>query len=87
VKIEGIEANGVSTPIMLGDNREIRSGFSVEKREADSVQVVWYIIEDLKWYPWEKFYGMMAEKMKGPLMQQSLDDLKAYLEAKQKRQP
>jgi hypothetical protein len=34
--------------------------------------VVWYIIENLKWYPWEKFYGMMASDMKGPLMQESL---------------
>jgi len=82
VKIQGIEPNGVSTPISLGDDRIIRSGFSVEKREKDSVQVVWFIIEDLNWYPWEKFYGIMAEKMKGPLMQKSLDDLKIYIEAK-----
>jgi hypothetical protein len=44
--------------------------------------VVWYIIEDLKWYPWEIFYGMMAADMKGPLMQKSLDDLKQYLNRK-----
>jgi hypothetical protein len=79
VKLESVQSNGVSTPISLNRGSYIKSGFSVEKRTADSVQVVWFIIEDLKWYPWEKFYGMMAADMKGPLMQQSLDDLKEYL--------
>jgi hypothetical protein len=79
IKLESVEANGVSTPVSLNQGKYINSGFSVEKRAADSVQVVWYIIEELKWYPWEKFYGMMAADMKGPLMQQSLDQLKVYL--------
>lgn len=70
---------GLVTSMTLGTNRAMESGFSVEKRQADSVQVVWFIIEKLKWYPWEKFYGMMAEDMKGPLMQESLDKLKARL--------
>jgi hypothetical protein len=73
---------GLVTTMKLGDNRPMESGFSVEKRQADSVQVVWFIIEKLKWYPWEKFYGMMAADMKGPLMQESLDKLKAKLEDK-----
>ncbi len=71
---------GLLTTMYMGDSKPLESGFSVEKRQADSVQVVWYIIEKLKWYPWEKFYGMMAGDMKGPLMQQSLDKLKARLE-------
>jgi hypothetical protein len=70
----------VSTSISLNRSKYFNSGFSIEKRSSDSVQVVWYIIEDLKWYPWEKFYGMMAADMKGPLMQESLDRLKSYLD-------
>jgi hypothetical protein len=79
IRLESVQPNGVSAPISFNKGKFINSGFSVEKREADSVQVVWYVIEDLKWYPWEKFYGMMAADMKGPLMQKSLDDLKVYL--------
>ena len=71
---------GLVTTMTLGDSRAMESGFSIEKRQADSVQVVWFIIEKLKWYPWEKFYGMVANDMKGPLMQQSLNKLKARLE-------
>jgi hypothetical protein len=80
IKVTGVEANGVSTLISLNQGNAFNSGFSIEKRSSDSVQVVWYIIEDLKWYPWEKFYGMMAADMKGPLMQESLDRLKTYLD-------
>jgi hypothetical protein len=71
---------GIVTTLYMGKDQSLESGFSVEKRQADSVQVIWFIIEKLKWYPWEKFYGMMAADMKGPLMQQSLDKLKTRLE-------
>lgn len=81
VKLESVQPNGISSPIALNNGEFIRSGFSIEKRDADSVQVVWFIIEDLKWYPWEKFYGMMAADMKGPLMQESLNRLKVLLAA------
>lgn len=82
IRMESVEVNGLSTPISLGGEAIMRSGFSVEKRTADSVQVVWFVIEDLNWYPWEKFYGMMAADMKGPLMQQSLDQFKNYLQTR-----
>lgn len=82
VRLESIADNGLSTPISLGDQAVMRAGFSVEQRKPDSVQVVWFVIEDLRWYPWEKFYGMMAADRKGPLMQQSLDDLKNLLQTR-----
>lgn len=83
IKLESVSHNGVSTPISIGGSDYIKSGFSVEKRTVDSVQIVWFLIEDLKWYPWEKFYGMMAADMKGPLMQESLDKFKNYMQAKE----
>jgi hypothetical protein len=76
VEIVGQEEKGIVTRMTLGNNRPIESGFSIERRRTDSTQVVWYIMEDLRWYPWEKFYGMMAEKMKAPLMEASLERLK-----------
>lgn len=81
IKLESISENGISTPISIEANTFMKSGFSIEKRAADSVQIVWFIIEDLKWYPWEKFYGMMAADMKGPLMQKSLENFKRQLDS------
>lgn len=80
IEVAGQGDKGILTYITLGKGRPFESGFSIEKRHADSTQIVWYIMEELRWYPWEKFYGMMAEDMKAPLMQESLERLKAKLE-------
>ncbi len=80
IKVTGSNEKGLVTDLQFGDQRPMVSGFSIEKRQQDSVQVVWYIIETLRWYPWEKFYGMMAGDMKGPLMEKSLATLKRRLE-------
>ena len=80
IAVTGSNDKGLVTDIHIGDQRPLVSGFSIEKRPKDSVQVVWYIIETLKWYPWEKFYGMMAGDMKGPLMEKSLANLKRRME-------
>ncbi len=82
ITVKGSTAMGLSTEISLNSGRPFTSGFSIEKRDPamDSVQVVWFIVEELRWYPWEKFYGMMAADVKGPLMQESLERLKMKLE-------
>lgn len=72
---------GMVTRLTLGDGRPMESGFSVQSSGMDSVQIVWFVIEELKWYPWDKFYGIMAGDMKGPLLQGSLDLLKERLHA------
>ena len=79
IVITGINEKGLASEMMIEGQRPLLSGFSVEKRQADSVQIVWYIVEDLRWYPWEKFYGIMAADMKGPQMQESLNQLKMRL--------
>jgi hypothetical protein len=67
--------DGIAMDIKLVGEKPIHSGFSIAQRK-DSVQVVWFIVEKLAWYPWEKIYGMMASDIKGPALQQSLDNLK-----------
>lgn len=82
--VDTVNEKGVATSLRLNQGRSMLSGFSVEQRDlaVDSVQVVWYIIEELKWYPWEKFYGMMAADMKGPLMDSSLQLLKSEIQGR-----
>jgi hypothetical protein len=82
ITVKGNTDLGLSTEISLNNGSPFTSGLSIEIRDStmDSVQVVWYIVEELRWYPWEKFYGMMAADVKGPLMQESLDRLKMKLE-------
>lgn len=79
VTITGINDKGVTADFVIGSSRLINGGFSVEKRNPaeDSIQIVWFLVEELKWYPWEKFYGMMAADLKTPLMMQSLEKFKS----------
>ncbi|NJO25472.1 MAG: hypothetical protein HC867_06485 [Bacteroidia bacterium] len=46
---------GIITEIKINNQIPFTSGFSVEQKYADSVQVVWFVIEKLRWYPWEKY--------------------------------
>jgi hypothetical protein len=46
----------------------------------NTVTVQWYMDIKLRWYPWEKFSGLLLEKRYGPVMQQGLERLKAVIE-------
>lgn len=79
IVITSIQPDGISLDITNPGDLPIQSGFSLTQRE-DSVQVVWFIVEPLRWYPWEKIYGMMASDMKGPALQHSLEMFKKQME-------
>ena len=49
--------------------------------DSNSVQVEWNALTRLKWYPWEKFYGIFIEKSSGQGYEDALNSLKAYVEA------
>lgn len=71
--------DGIVTELRLNGGAPMESGFSIDRRFPDSVQVHWYVIEELAWYPWEKFYGMVSGGMKEDAMRQSLIRLRDRL--------
>ena len=50
--------------------------------EQGNMQVQWQSINNLKWYPWEKFSGIFLEKMAGAGNEEALKSLKEYVEKK-----
>jgi hypothetical protein len=44
------------------------------------VTVQWHFIHHVRWYPWEKFASIVSDKVMGPMMEQSLDNLKKVVE-------
>ena len=46
----------------------------------DSATLQWYIDLDLRWYPWEKFAGLLFEKSYGAQIEQGLSNLKKIVE-------
>lgn len=45
-------------------------------------EVLWYMEYKLKWYPWERFYGIFADRMIGPAFEMGLEQLKTMTEQK-----
>lgn len=45
-----------------------------------TVTLQWYMDFHLRWYPWEKFSGLLLEKRYGPMMEKGLTTLKSQIE-------
>lgn len=58
------------------------SGFNVTDNTDNTGQtkVDWWIMEDLEWYPWEKFYGLFSESLKESYLENSMQSFKRYME-------
>ena len=55
-------------------------GFNFYQLRPDSLTVQFYFDFHFKWYPWEKFTSLLYESQLGPVMEESLTDLKHYAE-------
>jgi hypothetical protein len=64
-----------------GEN-DIENIFSLAKDSTTGgTYTDWKFISTLKWYPWEKFAGMMTESMTAPGMDLGMNNLKQYTES------
>ncbi len=48
--------------------------------DINQVQAEWNVLIKLKWYPWEKFYGIFIENITGQGYEDALNSLKEYTE-------
>lgn len=48
--------------------------------ESSQVQLVWKETEKLKWYPWERFRGLVLEKAKKEYLEAVLNGFKSHLD-------
>ena len=99
LQVDWISAGGVSHSIQLkqfapdsisviiqSKNRQVfSSGFIVAGHPQDSLlaKVEWWISEDVKWYPWEKFYGLFSESFRETYMDNTLQLFRHYIEHRQ----
>ncbi len=61
-----------------GKNAE--GGFNLLQLRPDSLTVQWWFDFHFRWYPWEKLGLLVYDKKFGPVMEESLDSLKRYVE-------
>ena len=63
------------------DHKVRRAGWDFHQSSAPGkLSVQCYMDFKLKWYPWEKFTGLLLEKRYGPMIEQALEKLKTSTE-------
>ena len=79
--ITGRSGNSISATLDREGEIPVLNTISVlPVADSNQVQAEWNVLIKLKWYPWEKFYGIFIEKMSGQGYQDALNSLKEYSE-------
>jgi len=84
ITLEQSAPDSISITILSDGKQVFATGFNIISHQQDSLltKIEWWISEDLKWYPWQKFYGLFAESFRDTYMENTLQSLKDYLEFK-----
>lgn len=66
-----------------GENDVLNTIKVLPLTDSLQVQAEWNVLIKLKWYPWEKLYGIFMEKLTGHGYEEALNSLKKYVEENQ----
>lgn len=64
----------------LSNGKYFQGGYNILQTSGDSITVQSWFDFHFRWYPWEKLGILVYDKKFGPLMEQSLAELKRYVE-------
>jgi hypothetical protein len=74
-------ANQINTNWQVGKGQVIPAEFNfIEQTGSDYLTLQWKFVQEVKWYPWEKFASIVSDKILGQFMEASLDNLKRHSE-------
>ncbi|MEO8770031.1 MAG: hypothetical protein ABI402_08095 [Ferruginibacter sp.] len=75
------DANHIKATLMRSGENDVANIISINPiNYSTAVQVEWRVLTTLKWYPWEKFYGIFIDKLSGPGYEFALNNLKELAE-------
>ena len=75
--VTAVTDSSVSAETFRENGRKGMTGWIVyEASLPHSVTVQWFMDFRLRWYPWEKFSGLLLEKRYGPVMESGLERMK-----------
>lgn len=73
--------NSIAATLKRTGENEVKNTISIlPLADTSQVQAEWNVLIKLKWYPWEKFYGIFIEKITGQGYEDALNSLKKYVE-------
>ncbi len=79
-RITAITDSSVSAETYMENGRKGVTGWNVYVAALPrTVTVQWYMDFRLRWYPWEKFSGLLLEKRYGPVMERGLERMKELI--------
>ena len=71
---------GVALHWSLTGGKQFVGGFQFLAVNPDSISVQWWFELHFRWYPWEKLGVFVYDRKLGPVMEESLDRLRQYVE-------
>lgn len=81
LQMESADSASVKFLIQVEGDNDIDNDIVITPLPSQqAVQVEWRAITKLRWYPWEKFYGIFIDKLTGANYEMALNGLKSYLE-------
>lgn len=81
MRITGTSDNVIRATLLREGENEVQNTISLlPLADSSQVQVEWNVLVKLKWYPWEKFYGIFIENITGEGYESALNSLKTYTE-------
>ena len=76
----GVDSDGVALQWDLKGGKRYAGGFDLLSVNPDSLTIQWWFNLDFHWYPWEKLGAFVYDRKLGPVMEESLDSLRLFLE-------
>jgi hypothetical protein len=76
----GITQDSIKTRWQQPNGKGFNAIFNLVQEDGNRVVIQWYFDFHSKWYPWEKLGTMFYDKQMGPLMEESLVNLKHLVE-------
>lgn len=53
---------------------DAKGGFRIRSMQgSNQTELQWFLEYPLRWYPWERFYGIFLDHLFGPILQQGLE--------------
>ena len=75
--ITAVTDSSVTATSLLKNGRKGITGWNIYASGVPNrLTLQWYMDFKLRWYPWEKFSGLLFEKRYGPLLEKGLERLK-----------
>lgn len=78
-----VDSASIDADVNTNGDLTMQSRFSIApSQDGRSARLLWKVLLPLGWQPWHKFRGMFAEDMIAPMMEETLNNFKAYVESK-----